>query len=254
MALNLAGPKTSDQKLIFQPAQFRGDVQVYWPGRADDIAAGTRHEGTRFRIQSTVAEDVAPYEFQFGEFIYFVGGTIEWQNAVFGDEVSFEVYAPATPCVSNPGAGDYNKVATGLGYNIIVPATPGTGDWDVDLTAKVSANVRFTNAAPVPGTAGASYFNWDEDTDAVTVAMSGPNPVGNFNLFDAEIVLNLFVPTMQMLGDGERALLSPSVKGKKMLPHWIYRVKLHNSTTKELNLVWTLLAARKNVNPGAVVK
>lgn len=249
MAIEINGPKTSDGKLIFLPAQFRGDVQVYFPGCGDDVATGVRHGGANFALQSTEVEEIT-FDFQFAEFVYFVGGIIRWHGAALGDWVSYEAIAPASPAASNPGAGAYAKQPVAPGLNVFVP---GGGDWDLDLEAKASPNVRFTEVVPVPGPEEASPFDWSEDTDAVFLNMAGPVPKGSYNLFDGEISLANFLPKFQLLDTGVQEFIPASVKAKKMLPHWKHRVTLHNSTAKTLSVVWCLYAARLHAEPGMVV-
>lgn len=254
--IELNTPKSSDGKFVFLPAQFRGDVQVWYPGSADDIENGIRHEGPEFALESTVQE-TKEIEFQFGEFVYFVGGTVRWVGATFGDKVHYEVYAPASPAIENVGGGAYAKLPVGGGLNMFVPAgTPGAGgaNWDLDLGERLNSNVRFTKVSPVPGTEGACFFGWNESTDAVTLEVDGGSPNGDYHLFDADIVLACFLPTFMLLGSGEQHFEPPSIKSKKMLPHWIHRVRLVNTTSKTLQMVWNLYAARLNAGPGPLVK
>lgn len=245
MAIELRTPKSSDGKFIFLPAQFRGDVQVYFPGAADDIDSGVRHGGELFAAQSTVVEEKT-IEFQFAEFVYFVGGIVRWSGAALGDSVTYEAVAPATPATEEPGGGEFTKVPIGGGINMFVPY-PG-GGWDIDLAEKASENVRFTKATPVPGPEGLCPFNWDEATDEVSVVGNG-----SYYLFDSEIVLACFLPRFPLLGDGAQEFLPASVKAKKMLPHWRHRVRLDNTTAKILSLVWVLYAARLDAGCGQVV-
>lgn len=239
-------PKTSDNKPIFLPNLFRGDVYPLFHGRSDDITNGVRFGGTYFKMQATEQGD-SNLTFQFMEWVYLAGGIMECDGAVFGDRVNFKIYAPASPATSNPGDGDFNKYNLGGSYNMIVPTAPGTGDWDVNLQEKLNENVSFTKVVPVPAPEGTGWFDWDYMNENVTVNIQGK---GNYYLFDFQTDLVHYVIWQHLLGSSRIDFIKPAVKPRRMLPHWIYRTDLHREgTSGTLNIVWSLLCARKEPKP-----
>jgi hypothetical protein len=247
------GPYTSDGKPIFSAAMFRGDVEVAHPGRGDDIANGKRWKGQEFK-HSTSDAGVTPIAFQFMEWVYIGGGNINFVGADVGDWLFYELRAPSSAPAetSNPGSGAYAKLDIGGGIHIYcTPGTPGAGaaDWDLDLAAKLNANVGFTKVVPVPSP-GKGFFNWNSDDESVSYQADGE---GDFNLIDAEIQLVSFAPYVQILGDNEESLTVPAAyKGKRLLPHWLHKVHIHNDSAKSLKVVWRLFLTRKttSLSPG----
>lgn len=236
----LSMPHTSDGKPIFLPQLFRGDRSVVFAGRADDVAGGNRWQGSTFDLQKGVVGD-ATKVMQFIEPVYLAGGGIHYKNAGVGDYSDLKLDAPASPATANAGAGAYDKEAYG-GYNRFVPNGSTTGSHDLDLAAKLNANVGFTAAAPVPNPTEAGWFDWDEDTEAVT---QNPAQQGLYDLYDAAVPLARFVVEAQMLAGGNINFRVPAVKPKKILPHWQFTAKLHNgSADVDLAITWTLFIAR----------
>lgn len=237
-------PKTTDGKPILLINLFPGNTQINYPGQGDDITAGARHTGTAFEYTSVSAgeTDIA---WQFIEWVYLAGGEIRHIGAKLGDWISYRIHAPATVGTSvTAGTGNHAKIDTGLGFSMWVPAgTPGAGsaDWDIDLTETLNANVAFTKVNPVPDSNNEGMYDWDAETNAVTL-----NPgKGAYNLFDADIPLTEFVSRTRLLGTGIISLTVPAVKPKRILPHWKHAVKINHVGTDQLDIVWYLYTARK---------
>jgi hypothetical protein len=226
--------------------EFRSDWSAHYCGVADDITNGTRQAGAGLTLSSSVIE-LKQLDYQFTEPLEIAGARVRFADAVVGDWVHYEVVAPATPISSTPGTGNVNLADVG-GFNILVPAPLGDGSHTVDLGAALNANVDFTAATPVPAPAVDGYFNYAEDApaaDQLAVVANPGAPNGNVNLFDAEITISGYAVKHQLLGGGEDWLVSTFTGKARVEPHWIHRVKLNNSTTKSLDVVWSLLVARK---------
>lgn len=235
-------PCSSDGKPIVLASLLPKDAAVNFTGAGDDVANGARFNGIKLQIQSNGVEDKT-LEFQYIEWVYIIRGLVRWEGAVFGDEISAETYAPATVGISNPGAGAYNKVALGPGRNLYVPAAPGTfGNWDLNLLEKFNAKVGFTKVVPVPTYSNNGFFDWDEDTELVTVNAAGK---GGFNLFDFDLRVNRYMNCVQLIGAGWEEFSSAMASPKKILAHWKTRLILHNSTAKVLSATCTMAVARK---------
>lgn len=234
-------PHTTDGKPIFLPQLFRGDVTTTHTGVGDDITNGTRWAGTRCRITRSTAGDQSG-SFQFMEWVYLAGGGGYYRNANYGDYVDLCVVAPATAGTSNVGAGAYDKVVAGTGY-IFVPNGTTTGDWDLNLTEKLNANVGFTKVVPVPNEANTGWFDWEENE----VVSFNSAQLGRFDLYDFETTLARFVVEVPVLGDGDMHFSIPAIKPKRILPHWRFDGKLHNeSGGNTLEVAWNLFIGRKS--------
>ena len=233
-------PTTDDGKQIFLPNLFPGTVLVIYTGAGDDITNGIRLGGQEFEISSSAIEDVT-FEFQFMEWVYLAGGGIYYEGAKIGDNITYKVYAPATVAANNPGIGAYDKLDLG-GFNMYVPNTSSSGDWDLDLTEKLNPNVGFTKVTPVPSPDGTGFFDYDADTGLITLNQT---QTGGYNLFDIPIDIATFINKVPMLGANTTQLTVPAIKPKKILPHWIHKITFHHEYTQPVSLSWFLYAARE---------
>lgn len=220
-------PKTSDGRQIILPSRYRGDVDPYFAG-CDDA-------GNLFVLNwssSPGSPEDKNMEWSFADWVYISKGTIHYRNAGVGDYVAFKVFAPASTVSSNPGSGNCNLVATGLGFNVIVPAA---GDGSHDLTS----------AIPVPATGEDGYWDWDlPDTGSGNVTASVTPGAAQYQLYDAPLDLVRWVRKLPLIGDGSETL-HPETKARRLLPHWRMKVELHNESLGQLQLVWHLDCARK---------
>jgi len=257
MPITIDTPQTSDGKAIFIPVMFRGDLHSLYMGFGDDITNGVRFYGPELAVSiAEVAEQETTVEWQYMEYTYLAGGIMTCQHAVIGDYANYCIGAPASPATSNPGSGDYGKLAVGGGINLFVPAGYGgtNPDWDLDLEETLNANVGFTKVVPVPAPraeveghdVGTGFFDWDEETEEVTFNSDG---TGDYNLFDSDIKLVQFARFV-LLGDTTYDMRTPSQKPKKLLPHWKSRVVIYNKTDRSsgdpLNVAWNLHLARED--------
>lgn len=219
-------PKTSDGREIFLPSRYRGDVDPYFAGCDDS--------GTLFALNwdsAPVNPEDKNLEWSFNDWVYVSKGTVRYRNAGKGDYLGFKVFAPASTVSSNPGSGNCNLVDTGFGFNMIVPAA---GDGSHDLTS----------AIPVPATNDDGYWSWSlPDTGLGSVSAGEPGK-SQYNLFDAPLDLVRWIYKLPVLGDGIEHL-HPETKARRVLPHWKFRVDVHNEAKGTLELIWHLDCARK---------
>ena len=225
-----AVPETSDGKPIFLPNIFRGDVDLYFPGEGDGLAE--IGGGEPFQMSSDTAGETT-ITWRFRDWIYTAGGVMTYRGADLGDSITLSIYAPATVITANgSGTGNCTAVATGLGFNIVVPAA-GNGTHDVNEVDKV----------PVPAGDGAGYWTWDTpDTGRGTIS---PKASGGYDLYDVPIPLVTWLRKMPLLGSNIVDYMLPAIKPKRILPHWTFKAELHNSGHAGLELCWVMFCARK---------
>lgn len=240
------GPRSSDDRPIVLPASFRGDVHVLYPGRADDVASGVRFGGVPFTATAIAEGDHPVISWGFIEWVYLTGGFVSWINGRPGDWFDFRVVAPATTGIANAGAGAFNLAPSGMpGANVFVPAPDAAGSHDLDLDERLNKSVGFSKVVPVPSTTGAGFFDWDPDTEIVTVNTA---QTGGFHLFDVEIPIRRFCAELPIVrGEGERNLSPGNIKAKRLLPHWSHRVVIHDDDhdpAAPLSVCWDFVLGR----------
>jgi hypothetical protein len=237
MTLKALTPRTSDGKPILMPNIFPGPVTLYYAG-AGDVPGGARGAGDLFIIQSTQVEDKT-LDFGFNDWVYAAGGYIRWSNAVPGDYISLQLFAPATP-VTQAGNNDGNcNVVNG----VIIPAA-GNGAYNVDLTQAVPVPA-FGTATQDDELPTNGYWDWDApQTGKGNITASATPGTANWHLIAAQVDLARFVNRFPLTGTSGVDITVPAIKPKKILPHWKFRATLHNSTAKSMDLCWFIMAAR----------
>lgn len=225
-------PISSDNRPYFAPNMFPLGYLTEFTGTSDDVANGVKADGDLLTLSSTVVE-TKTLDMQFIAKYYLAGGAASWKGAVLGDWVKFELHAPATVGTSNEGAGVYDKYALGGGANMFIPNATQTGDWDLNLTEKLNANVDFTKVVPVPASAQNGFFDWDVDTGLVTL---NAGQKGRYNIFDFDVGMHAFVQKVPLVGESSQLYTVPAVKPYLCLPHWRIRLAIYNSTAKTLEL------------------
>lgn len=237
-------PQTSYGTPIVLNNMFRGGVQPAYAGCADNVGTGKRWDGPKFE-RSWDPGDANPVtlDWQYVEWMYLAGGAVHPVDGQFGDYIDYFIAAPASPATSAPGAGAYAKqeIIPGSGIHRFIPQTDG--GWDLDLTAKLNAQVGFTAVVPVPNPNQQGYFNWNPGTEAVTLVPQGN---GAFDLLDKLVLLANFAPKLRVSGSGWQQLLVSGVKPKRLLPHWKHRLRwtVTGGVTPR-KLEWTLFIARE---------
>lgn len=232
-------PVAEDGRVFYAPNIFPVGVLTDFRGCNDDLENGIPCGGDLFTLEATI-EGTVTKSIQFMQAGYLAGGYVFFSEAEIGDHISFDLTAPATAGTSNPGAGAYSKVEVGPGLHIYAP---GGGDWDLDLSEKFNANVKFFKVVPVPASAKDGFFDWNPDTEIVTV---NTKQKGGYNLFDFPLMLGKFVNKAPLLGSDHFPLTVPAVKPIRILAQWQMTVRLYNSAAKTLQAAWTLYRGTKN--------
>jgi hypothetical protein len=239
-------PATAKKTPIFQPSIVPPGYSLYITSAFDDITNAKRGKGNLFAIEEVgiTADPVdGPFEKVEGRFlehVYILGGSIGDRNtAGFKDWIQMTAFAPASAPTSTPGTGNADKVATGLGFNIIVPNANDTGDWTVDGTTLEAGEIN-QDLAPVPNATQTGYWNWDPtQTPSVTPAAGD----GDYDLFDAQ--LPLVRQANRILFWSTSGDITPSsLKGKKLLPHWLLRFEICRYETGTLKGTARMTIAR----------
>lgn len=236
MAIPLS-PRASNGAPIILNNAFPGEVVLNFTGCAD--SSTTRFAGPLFGLQKAGIGD-AVQEFSFLDGVFLAGGHVEWEGGAWDSYLYFEVIAPATttkaPVVA--GQGNCNKVATGYGFNIIVPAA-GDGEFDIDAPIPVPANDDETDAFN-------GYWNYSDPWLGKGTISAGTPQASKYNLFDASLDLAHFCKLHIARATGTRDLIAPAIKPKWILPEWVLKVLIHNAdSASTLKVVWDLLIARR---------
>jgi len=224
-------PHTYDGKQIILNNAFPDGVNIVFAGAAS--GAG-KWDGSPFRYKCTQALP-GTYEclkWSYKDWIYLAGGEIRYSGAVFGDEINFYVSAPATLLTTGSG---YSLSPTGLGFNIV---TPGTTH-DIDLS---------NDAIPVPNTNKMGFFDWDPDTNIISLNASRK---GGYDLYDADILLSNYLARKQIFGGTDSSpsisnFIIPAIRPKRILPQWSCKVSYTSSSDKSASpfrIAWELFAA-----------
>ena len=234
-------PVAADNKPFVLPNSFPGEVILNFTGCSDKIDAPTeRWGGALFGLQRA-PNGTDTFTVDMLDGIFLAGGHVSWEGGSWGSYVYFELVAPATttkaPAVANQGNCD--KVATGLGFNIIVPAA-GDGEFDLDVPIPVPANDNETYAQN-------GYWNYTDPWLGKGTITPNATPTAKYNLFDTELELAHMAKIHLAKASGERDLIAPAIKPKWILPQWKMKILAHNAIadTTTLNLTWDLMIARR---------
>lgn len=175
---------------------------------------------------------------------YLAGGEFFPNSGSFGDKVNYKIIAPSSKSIEslNPGAGAFDTYNLGFpGVNMYVPNPTMSGQYDLDLDAKLNANVSFTKAVPIPATNGDGFFDYDHDTNILTV---NPYQTGGYNLFDFPMDLQRFIINVPVPNVHSVNLTVPAIRPKKILPHWIHQVDLHRDSPGTVEISWFIYIGR----------
>lgn len=233
--------KTLDGRPVVSPNMFPGGTTLYFTGSGDDISSG-RGAGSQFNLASS-SGGTTTLTFSFNDWVQVAGGSITWSGAQLGDWMSLSISATGTTITANGGGtGNCNRTAVGGGNYIITPA-PGTGAYDVDLTAATPIQADFNTTNTPTG-----YWNWNmPGTGKGTITAAPTAGQGRYNLFTANLALSRFVNKFQLLGSGSTVFTVPTIMPRLILPHWTFTATLNNSSGllgHTLAACWHLTVAR----------
>jgi len=234
-------PRFLDGKPHYVPNIFPSGALSNYTGVSDDVVNGVKFAGVEFsKSYTTGVSDIV--EYQFIEWSYLVGGMTFYTGGKVGDKISFSLYAPATVGIENPGAGSFMKYVISPNTHIYIPYP--NGGWDLDIDVKLNANVDFTKVVPIPAPGeNTGYFDWDPITETMSVNFNGD---GRYNLIDQPMLLAMFISKIPLIGSGQIPLMLPAVKPMRILPHWIHKITIVNSSDKDLEVGWILYLGKRN--------
>jgi len=127
--------------------------------------------------------------------------------------------------------------------NMFVPAADN-GFWNVDGSALTVGEIN-ENLVPVPnpGTPQAGFWNWDPDVDpSITPA---PSQDGSYDLYDIDIPLVRQANRISVLMH-EKGCCPPNIRGKKLLPHWIFRFYVHREAAGPVSVAFVMKFGRRS--------
>lgn len=230
-------PLATDGKLFVLPNIFPGECILTFSGAEDSET--TPLEGALFGLQAA-PEDSAEQVWSFIDGVYISGGHIEWEGGSFGSQLEFEIWTTASttkaPAVANQG--NCNRVATGLGFDIIVPAA-GNGAYDLDSACPVPAYANETEEQT-------GYWECEDLWIGRGTMSPGVPQHAKYNLFTAPLEAAHLCRLHLMKDSGSRDVVLPNIKPKWLLPHWRLKAIITNaSTTKTLSVAWDLEIARR---------
>jgi len=156
---------------------------------------------------------------QFLDHVYILGGAISDSPAAEpGDWISMHAYAPASTPAS-VAAGTGNAVWELYGGPSRLKPDNVNGDRVVDGLTMKAGEINL-NLSPVPNPYKAGYWNWDPTKSPSITPVDDPSaPDGTFDLFNVNIPLVRQANRISLMIGGD--ITPDSLKGKKMLPHWI---------------------------------
>ena len=128
----------------YSSAKQGSSTRVYVTGRGDDLENQVRGTGQDFVIEGNGTES-SSITFGFIDDLYIKDGYLFWENAVFGDSITLEVFLPANqPMPTKKKDGNYDLIDGSLVAN-----AENTGDFSmypIDVTL-----VRFINEFKILG-------------------------------------------------------------------------------------------------------
>lgn len=235
---------TPDGRHISSINKIPAGYTVSPTGTADDISNGSYGGGVALKTDGTDANSKI-VDFQVLDHYYALGGRAYWEGADMDDCVHATLMAPASSGLTEQ-AGDYDKVEVvpSSGLHVIVPnPTPGNGQWDMDLSATLNANVSILAATPVPQAGNTGWFDYDSDTNVLSVNSSQE---GGYNLYDFDVSLFKFAQDVWgQKGDGTALFESSDVLGKLLYNSWVIRFQLFTSKGASCRCGFVINAARK---------
>lgn len=240
-------PTTENDTPIFQPSIIPAGYYFYGTGAFDRFdAPAAIGVGPQIAIEATGPNNSVTVRGRFMHHIYILGGIFRHIGADLYDWISLLMEAPASSPEDRTDTmdGNANKLPTGAGFNIIVPAPNNDGAWNVDGATLEAGEINL-NLCPVPsyseGGTPAGYWDWNP-LENPSLVPSAPGQ-GHFNLFDATLPLARQANRYPCIVDGNVTPVS-SIKGKKILPHWVWAFTVYRKEAGTVSVAIRLDTAR----------
>lgn len=243
--VSIEGVTVESNRLQSMDNRVPNGYSLYVTGASDNITTGDYGTGNKLKFDSTNPTR----NFQLLEHYYAIGARVTWESCTIDNYFTATLIAPASTSPINQ-TGDYNKIEVipSSGLNIIIPTTPGTGSWDLDLTSKLT-NTNVLKSTPVPAPGNTGYFDYDSPTNTLTVNTLG---TGGYNLYDFDINLHSFGRYVwASSANGSIAELDVSgLVGKMLYNSWKIKLEFHkdmSSLGSEQAAVTFITATKKNI-------
>ena len=225
-----------DGKLLVTPYPATEGYKTWFTGAGDQFTPTiVRGGGTRMKLQwdAVEARGAKHVDVQFAEPVEMHDGSAQYTpipNWGVDDLMTVRVVMPATATTVS-GSGNCNRVPTGLGYDLLVPA-PGDGGHEVDLAT----------AVPVPDVNNQGFWNVDHDSGVIIPGAPGAS---GFHLLSVEVVANYLRNVA--LGHPLGIFEIDAYKAEWVHPRWIIRISVDKQSAEAGNFTAWLLCYRKNL-------
>lgn len=205
---------------------------VYPSGVSDNISTGAFGEGNSLILNSTIKTK----RFFLLNNWYGIGGKASWnKHSSNTDYIDGKLIAPATVGVNGTGF-NFTKQSTPYGFSFFEPVTPGSGNWDLNLSETKFPGKEFLHVTPVPVAGNTGHFDFNKETGLVEINSSQQ---GGYNLYDVDLTLTSFGRNMWGIdGGGETPFVVNNVIGKLLYANWCVEVSLtiDNEVSRTPNL------------------
>lgn len=184
--------KEKDGRMNVTPTPV-GFGWLTWFTGAGDSAVSGRGEGQKMVVNIDDGYDYGEVKISFNEPVHVHDGQIYWgADGAFdvGDTFSVGVDIHATTAEAVDGYGNANKVDSGLGFNLFVPAN-GDGYWNIDLSTA-------DNVSPITVYGVQPTGFWDVDEETGLVRAADTPGAGGFNLADTAMPRAYFMKNVPM--------------------------------------------------------
>lgn len=210
--------------------RFPNHIDPYFAGSGD--AGGVIGDGVAFTsATSAIGDDTLIFSFQ--DWVHLTQGVIYHENGKIGDHLSMLIFAEATtPTLAPLMDGDCDVVG-----GTLIPAE-GDGAYNLPVDTADIHPVPALDSRGQP----AGHWQWDEP-DTGFGAFT-PKTKGDYYLFTTSKNLTRWANKVPILGSGY-VYFAPETRSRKVLPHWKFKVVVHNSGVETLNVAWRMDTARK---------
>jgi hypothetical protein len=226
-----------DGKIIVTPFPASEGYKTWFTGAGDQLSPLVRGGGQRIKLAWDAAEPrgAKSIDLRFAEPVEMHDGGAHYVPVVnwgVDDLMTVKVVLPATVTTAS-GAGNCNKVPSGLGYDIVVPA-PGNGGFNVDLAV---------DAVPVPAKAKDGFWDVDYNTGIIKPSVT-PGAAG-YHLLALEVTATFLrnVPLGHSLGEYN----IDAYKVEYIHPRWLIRITVDKQSAGAGDFAGWLLMFRENL-------
>jgi hypothetical protein len=241
-------PKTPDNRDLVATNRIGPGYTLYPTGAGDNMSTGAYGTGPDLLLTQA-----APTQnFQLLNNWYIVGGHANWEGASLDDMLNGWIVAPGTTGATGSTGGNTGNVdkyaipGTGGTLHMFIPNQTSTGAFNLNLAGTLANCPTVLQCTPVPSAGGGGWYDYDSDTNVLTV---NPSMQGNFNLYDFPI--NLFKLCNRIRGTavngGQTNLEATDTVGKLLYNTWQLKVTLTTTNSSMRVALWLMAAAKKNL-------